>query len=680
MKKIILTVVLLFCALLFYASYASSFNFSAEPDEATVKPGDEISISLKISDIDAGTEGINVVETTLTYDKSIIENVSFVDKNNWKSTYNPNEGNLQGKLLYTKMVSGVKNDEEIGVLKVKIKEGLTNSFETELKLAQVTSNDGYSLINIGDKKVKLSYVSPTPTPQPEPTTDPIPTEEPKTESTGDIYEQYADEVDLSDFPASSIAETLFDKGIITTEMQQIKDKAIANGTFMKAPNGNPTNLNERQWLQVRTKAFKDWFGDWENVAPKRIFEHSLFRGQAGKPKINENGDLILHPTYDTLSKNTGISFANVESAAIEYGSRYSKNPYIIEIDADFLDKTHPLKESTESGGRFIGDEYGDNAWEERISDTKDIIIPKGYYKIEEPSADIFISMSNSDIAQKIHELEELFNNQDEWADEAFAPRTSISEIKFYEDELERRRKYGVTKKVENVGIQHYSSFIHHTIEHNGKYYIVEDGDTFGKSEIEISKKDYEEFNKNGGIDIETFETRYYTNSPINNVSKVVDENGEPLVVYHHRKSELNDFSKRTDNVFPGIYFSKTPFTWFGPVQIAAFLNIKNPAYDYKSDTLNNDQIEDYKYLGNDGVFGTDFEDETNTKILEYVAFDANQIKSATDNTGIFSREDNDIYDELSIASTTDFVNKFPIEDQAEVRSAIDNGEISIKCN
>jgi len=33
---------------------------------------------------------------------------------------------------------------------------------------------------------------------------------------------------------------------------------------MKAPNGNPTNLTERQWLQVRTKAFKDWFGDWIN--------------------------------------------------------------------------------------------------------------------------------------------------------------------------------------------------------------------------------------------------------------------------------------------------------------------------------------------------------------------------------------------------------------------------------
>lgn len=170
MKKIVISVILLFSVLLFYTTYASSFNFSAEPDQATVNPGDEISITLKISNIDAGTEGINVVETNLTYDKSIIEGISFVEKNNWKSTYNPNEGDLYGKLLYTKMVSGVTNDEEIGVLKVKIKSDLTNSFTTELKLSQVTSNDGYSLINVGDKTVKLSYKAPA-TPQPSPNPD-----------------------------------------------------------------------------------------------------------------------------------------------------------------------------------------------------------------------------------------------------------------------------------------------------------------------------------------------------------------------------------------------------------------------------------------------------------------------------------------------------------------------------
>ena len=50
------------------------------------------------------------------------------------------------------------------------------------------------------------------------------------------------------------------------EMEAIKAKAEADGTWMKAPNGKPTNLSERQWLQVRTKAFKEWFGDWEKAA------------------------------------------------------------------------------------------------------------------------------------------------------------------------------------------------------------------------------------------------------------------------------------------------------------------------------------------------------------------------------------------------------------------------------
>ena len=47
----------------------------------------------------------------------------------------------------------------------------------------------------------------------------------------------------------------------------------ADGTakrgWMKALNGKPTNLTERQWVQVRTPAFKNWFGDWETVAIKQ---------------------------------------------------------------------------------------------------------------------------------------------------------------------------------------------------------------------------------------------------------------------------------------------------------------------------------------------------------------------------------------------------------------------------
>lgn len=53
---------------------------------------------------------------------------------------------------------------------------------------------------------------------------------------------------------------------LSPEEQEIVEKAKADGTYLKAPNGKPTNLTPKQWAQVRTKAFKKWFGDWEKVA------------------------------------------------------------------------------------------------------------------------------------------------------------------------------------------------------------------------------------------------------------------------------------------------------------------------------------------------------------------------------------------------------------------------------
>lgn len=35
-------------------------------------------------------------------------------------------------------------------------------------------------------------------------------------------------------------------------------------TELLAPNGKKSNLNKGQYYQVRTKEFKQWFGDWEN--------------------------------------------------------------------------------------------------------------------------------------------------------------------------------------------------------------------------------------------------------------------------------------------------------------------------------------------------------------------------------------------------------------------------------
>lgn len=68
-----------------------------------------------------------------------------------------------------------------------------------------------------------------------------------------------DKSDKTDIPGRTDAA-------LAKEEADIISKAKADGTYLKAPNGKPTNLTPRQWVQVRTKAFKKWFGDWEKLA------------------------------------------------------------------------------------------------------------------------------------------------------------------------------------------------------------------------------------------------------------------------------------------------------------------------------------------------------------------------------------------------------------------------------
>ena len=79
----------------------------------------------------------------------------------------------------------------------------------------------------------------------------------------------------------------------TEEERQIIETAKESGTYMKAPNGKPTRLTEKQWAQVRTKAFKSWFGDWEKAArieKLRKSEPVVITGEEYKGKYELNRD------------------------------------------------------------------------------------------------------------------------------------------------------------------------------------------------------------------------------------------------------------------------------------------------------------------------------------------------------------------------------------------------------
>ena len=157
-----------------------------------------------------------------------------------------------------------------------------------------------------------------------------------------------------------------------------------------------------------------------------------------------------------------------------------------------------------------------------------------------------------------------------------------------------------------------------------------------------------------------------------NASKVVDENGEPRVVYHGTYGDFTVFDKAkigsaTDYGIwgRGFYFTNMENTPYGNKKLALFLNIRNPFIfnDYKSaeeigDYLN---IWDGNFHEDDrfGIFrpyatgaaqiadsaqerGHDGLIAVLGKWTEYIAFEPNQIKSSTNNRGTFDPKNPDI--------------------------------------
>nr|DAH31983.1 MAG TPA: cytosine DNA methyltransferase [Caudoviricetes sp.] len=176
-----------------------------------------------------------------------------------------------------------------------------------------------------------------------------------------------------------------------------------------------------------------------------------------------------------------------------------------------------------------------------------------------------------------------------------------------------------------------------------------------------------------------------------NASKVVDENGEPMVVWHGRSAEFNTFEKKEGVRFimgledkvkaEGFFFSpdKGLAEEFASNSsrhrggkanvVPCFLNIRRPMdltgedydriyedvtgweYMVGMDTQDNlwgimdeegmaDKIKEKGYDG--AIFVEEVDDSYEPTKISYCALDSNQIKSAENNNGDFSADNNDI--------------------------------------
>ncbi len=145
------------------------------------------------------------------------------------------------------------------------------------------------------------------------------------------------------------------RSFVEKEKASIRKKVVADGTFMKAPNGKETNLTEDQWLAVRTAAFKNWFGDWEKDP------------QNASKVVDENGEprVVYHGTYGDF---TVFDKAMIGSAT-DYGlwgrgfyfTNMENTPYGNKKLALFLNFRNPFIFNDYKSAEEIGDYL--NIWD-----------------------------------------------------------------------------------------------------------------------------------------------------------------------------------------------------------------------------------------------------------------------------------------------------------------------------
>lgn len=78
-------------------------------------------------------------------------------------------------------------------------------------------------------------------------------------------------------------------------LQALKEQLQDTEGYLKAPNGEPTLLNEHQWLQIQTNEFKTWFGDYTDEAQK----DKMLLDKNGEPQIFFHGTPDIRPIVET---------------------------------------------------------------------------------------------------------------------------------------------------------------------------------------------------------------------------------------------------------------------------------------------------------------------------------------------------------------------------------------------
>lgn len=336
------------------------------------------------------------------------------------------------------------------------------------------------------------------------------------------------------------------------EMEQIEAIARVNGTYLKAPNGADTKLNPEQWAMVRTKAFKDWFGDWENDpanASKVVDEN-------GEPMVVYHGtDRAAFAAFNTKkSEAEAIFMSSSPNTAGTYTPQNKPSLRKVYDNSQFSDFESEVEEASREAARIVKEEYGFDVPDDFFVESFRNGVGKAGKEIEEAGYEAIYEVN-----QKTKPIEPEAPDLD--TSDAMKMLQQLSDYKKARDKYEAERElwladvYPKSKKLQEIFWNLYQKY-------------------------------------NGGV--------YGLFANLRN-PLVIDAN-------HHSFKEVKYGDKMTSAA-----------------------NVARRARDEGYDGVIIKDVYD------EGIWGS-----TRSFANDYIAFDPNQVKSATDNTGSFDPTDPDI--------------------------------------
>ena len=176
-----------------------------------------------------------------------------------------------------------------------------------------------------------------------------------------------EEQGLSSLESKDSASRFSIEDDLTPEEQRIREQSQAAGTYMQAPNGEPTRLTEKQWLQVRTEAFKRWFGDWEND-PENA---SKVLDENGEPLVVYRGSKNPNSYILRSAGSIGYYFTPNKEVAKQYVSHQAgKEAEVANMSEEEIDaRIQPVflnirdMETFDAEGRAWNNLYGETKYQ-----------------------------------------------------------------------------------------------------------------------------------------------------------------------------------------------------------------------------------------------------------------------------------------------------------------------------